>query len=330
MENSKYKIGIVGLGPVGSTLAVHFHLAGCYVAICDFDKEKINLIRNHGIKLVNTIEKSTFFEYAYSSVEELLNHELDILICAVKAYHIGYLLEQIETSGRKDLLILSAQNGIDIGKMYLSHFDESMILRMVINFAGNHNAPNVTNVTFFNPPNFVASLDDSRQDVSDWICNILTSANLETKSVDSFLITEKIWEKTILNAALSPICAIAKLTMKEAMSIPHTSEIVEQLILEAVEVASTEGIKFGDNFVKLCLRYLKKAGDHFPSLAVDLLNNRETEIDFMNGKIVDYGKKHYVRTPLNLTLTNLVRAISDKNSNLQKSTLVKQLKLDEN
>ena len=32
-------------------------------------------------------------------------------------------------------------------------------------------------------------------------------------------------------------------------------------------------------------------------------------------KIVDYGRKHYIRTPLNLTFTNLVKAISHKKSN---------------
>ena len=49
-----------------------------------------------------------------------------------------------------------------------------------------------------------------------------------------------------------------------------------------------------------------------PSLAVDLINKRETEIDYMNGKIVDYGRKHYIKTPINLVLTNLVNAISCK------------------
>jgi 2-dehydropantoate 2-reductase len=97
------------------------------------------------------------------------------------------------------------------------------------------------------------------------------------------------------------------------MTIPDTHEIVERIILEAIEVARAEDITFEKNFVKLCLRYLNKAGDHFPSLAVDLLNKQETEIDFMNGKIVEYGRKHYIRTPLNLTFTNLVRAITDKN-----------------
>jgi len=184
---------------------------------------------------------------------------------------------------------------------------------MVVNFAGNLNAPNAVNVTFFNPPNYVASRDDTREDVADWISDILTSVDLVTESTNSFDLTNEVWHKTILNAALSPLCAISKLTMREAMTTPDTHEIVEKIILEAMAVAKAEDITFGKNFVKLCLRYLNNAGNHFPSLAVDLMNKRETEIDYMNGKIVEFGRKHYIRTPLNLTFTNLVRAITDKN-----------------
>ncbi|MBM2813453.1 MAG: 2-dehydropantoate 2-reductase [Ignavibacteria bacterium] len=316
MDPKKYKIGIVGLGPVGLTLAVHIKEAGCEIAVCDMVKEKMNLIWNSGIELIGVIEKTCFVNYSYSSFEELLKHDIDILICASKAYHVDNILDQIVChSNNPNLLIISAQNGIGVASKYANRFNESRVLRMVVNFAGNLNAPNVVNVTFFNPPNFIASKDDSRLDIAEWFSEVLSSVNLTTVATDSFTQASKIWEKTILNAALSPLCAISKLTMKEAMSNPDTLEIAEKIIIEAIEVAKAEEIKLSDNFVKLAIRYLKNAGDHFPSLAVDLLNKRETEIDYMNGKLVEYGRKHYVRTPLNLTFTNLVKAITMKNKN---------------
>jgi 2-dehydropantoate 2-reductase len=313
MDPKKYKIGIVGLGPVGLILTQHFIDAGCNVAVCDVIQEKVDLIKKEGIFLVGSMEKAANVPEIYNSLKELLQSNINILVCAAKAYHVDKILDQIEAHPNDDLLILSAQNGIGVAIKYRSHFNESRIFRMVVNFAGNMLSPNCVNVTFFNPPNWVASRNDTRKDISDWVAEILTSVKLITNSTDSFDLTAKVWHKTILNAALSPLCAISKLTMKEAMTIPDTHEIVEKLILEAVEVAKAEDITFEKNFVKLCLRYLNKGGDHFPSLAVDLLNKQETEIDFMNGKIVEYGRKHYIRTPLNLTFTNLVRAITDKN-----------------
>lgn len=317
MDVNKYKIGIIGLGPVGLTLAAHFKEAGCEVHICDVEKKKLNLIRSNGIELVGKIEKSLYFNHIYSSVSELLHQEIDILISSVKAYHVNSVLDQIDKNIANRLYLMSAQNGIDIRQKYTSHFNESQILRMVINYAGNLNAPNVVNVTFFNPPNYIASIDDSKHEVAEWLSTILTEGNLETKCIDSFTIENRIWEKTILNASLSPLCAISRLTMKEAMAHPDTLEIIEQIILEAMEVAKAEEIKLHDNFLKLCIRYLKNAGDHFPSLAVDLLSKNETEIDYVNGKIAEYGRKHYIRTPLNLTFTNLVKAISHKNTQLK-------------
>jgi 2-dehydropantoate 2-reductase len=288
MDPEKYKIGIIGLGPVGLVLAVHLQEAGCEIHICDVEKKKINLIRNDGIILSGKIDKSIFFKHVYTSLSELLEQNIDILISAVKAYHVDSVLDQIKEQVSGNLFLLSAQNGIDIREKYTSHFGESHILRMVVNYAGNLNAPNVVNVTFFNPPNYIASVDDSRTDIAEWLSETLTIAGLETHCKNSFVIADKIWEKTILNAALSPLCAISNLTMKEAMEYPDTLEIIEQIILEAIEVAKAEEIKLGDNFVKLCIRYLKNAGDHFPSLAVDLISGKETEIDYMNGKIVEY------------------------------------------
>ena len=223
------------------------------------------------------------------------------------------VLKQIKKFSNDKVFLLSAQNGIDIREKYLGLFNESQILRMVINFAGNLQAPNTVDVTFFNPPNYVGSVNDTQGETAEWIAQILTSVNLETNYGDSFDISDRLWAKTILNAALSPLCGIAKLTMKEAMEHPDTLEIIEQIIYEAVEVARAEDVKIPDNFVKLCIRYLKMAGNHFPSLAVDLISNRPTEINYMNGKIVEYGRKHYIKTPLNLTFTNLVNAISHKN-----------------
>jgi len=315
MKKKNYKIGIIGLGPVGQTLAVHFEQAGCEVAITDLDREKLSLIRTHGIEIIGKIEKKSYFKHVYNSIAELMERDFDLLISAVKAYQVDSILDEIEKSGKKELFLLSAQNGIDVQKKYVSHLIESRVFRMIVNFAGNFQSPNVVNITFFNPPNFTGSVDDSQKEMVGWIAETLTSVNLETKMVDSFELESKIWEKTILNTALSPLCAISNLTMKEIMDHTDTLEIVEQLLYEAVEVAKAEEIKLPENFVKLCIRYLKAAGNHMPSLAIDFINHRETEINYMNGKIVEYGKKHYIRTPLNLAFTNLVNAIGHKIKN---------------
>lgn len=317
---AKCKIGIIGLGPVGLVLAAHFQESGCEVAVYDHNKIKINKIRNEGIILEEKIAKKVFVDHVCSSLEEFAKFEIEHWVYCVKVNHMPAAIESSQSVIKlmpeelaKNLSFISAQNGIDVENMLSDAFGESKTLRMVLNYAGNLRAPNIVKVTFFNPPNYIASVDDSKQTISNYLAEKLISVNLETLSIDSFELHKRVWEKTILNASLSALCGIGRFTMKEAMDFPNTVEIVEQVIQESILVAEAEKIKFEDQFIRNCLKYLKKGGNHFPSLAGDVINNRITEIDYLNGKIVDYGRKHYIRTPLNLTFTNMIRGMSHKN-----------------
>jgi len=311
-ERKINKIGIIGMGPVGSILATHFQEAGLEVAVCDLDRMKMNLIRTEGVILEGVVSRKKYFKQVYTSVEEFEAFDPDLLLVSVKTTHLPALMNEIIKLGNKATGVVCAMNGIDVEQMISEVIGESRTLRMVLNFAGNLLAPNMTRYTFFNPPNYIASIDDSRKAEADEIANLLNSVSLETRPVNSFELLKCVWEKTILNSSLSALCAVGRMTIKEAMSHSDTVELTEQVIEEAVEVAAAEKIIFEDDFIRKCLRYLHKAGNHFPSLAVDLLNHRPTEIDYMNGKIVEYGRKHYIRTSLNLTFTNMVKAMSDK------------------
>ncbi|HEY6062005.1 MAG TPA: 2-dehydropantoate 2-reductase [Chitinophagaceae bacterium] len=311
-ERKINKIGIIGMGPVGAILASHFKEAGLEVAVCDLDKMKMNLVRTEGIVLEGVVNKKYSFRQVFTSVAEMESFNPDLLVISVKATHLPSLLKEIVKLPDMATGVVCAMNGIDVEQIISAAIGESRTFRMVLNFAGNLNAPNNTRVTFFNPPNYIASVDDSRKAEADEIADILNSVSLDTRSISSFELLKCVWEKTILNSSLSALCAVGRMTIKEAMSNPDTVELIEQVIEEAVEVAAAEKIMFDDDFIRKCLRYLHKAGNHFPSLAVDLLNNRPTEIDFMNGKIVEYGRKHYIRTSLNLTFTNMVKAMSTK------------------
>jgi len=311
-ERKINKIGVIGMGPVGTILATHFQEAGLDVAVCDLDKIKMNLIKTEGIILEGVMSKKTFFKQVFSSVAEFELFNPDFLVVSVKTTHLPSLMNEIVKLSNTVTGVACAMNGIDVEQMISGAIGESRTFRMVINFAGNLNAPNVTKVTFFNPPNYIASVDDSRKAEAEEISNLLSLVSLETRAINSFELLKCVWEKTILNSSLSALCAVGRMTIKEAMSNSDTVELIEQIIEEAVEVAEAEKIIFEDDFIRKCLRYLHKAGNHFPSLAVDLLNNRPTEIDFMNGKIVEYGRKHYIRTSLNLTFLNMVKAMSNK------------------
>lgn len=307
------KIGIIGLGPVGMILAVKLKQAGCSVALCEINDNKRDKIRKEGLVLENVITAHEHFEKVHKSVAELEGWDPDFLIFSLKSHQTEQAAREAEMLNTEKLTVVSAQNGVDVEQLLAGVFGESKTLRMVVNFAGNPLGPNETRVTFFNPPNYIGALNENRDAQAKELAAILSATGLESKAVNTFEIVKRSWEKTILNASLSPLCGVGRLTMAEATKDPDTIELIEQIISEGVEVAEAEKIRFPDDFVRQCMRYLKKGGDHFPSLALDLINNRPTEIDYFNGKIVEYGRKHYIRTSLNLSFTNMVKAMTNKN-----------------
>ncbi len=76
--------------------------------------------------------------------------------------------------------------------------------------------------------------------------------------------------------------------------------------------ARANEIELGRNYYPQGIEYMRKAGDHKPSMFIDIENRRRTEIDFMNGKIVEYGLQAGVDAPYNKTLRALVKALEPK------------------
>lgn len=302
------RITMIGLGPVGQILSVFLQDAGCTVSVYDKDEQKSQLILQNGIELRGLFRNKVMIGKVLQSPQEVKEFQPDVVILAVKIYHTPAVVSELKAAGVEQSLFICAQNGIDSEAVVCTAYGDDHVFRMVLNFAGVPLSPNVTEVTFFNAPNYLASIDDSKEDFSRQFSELLTEAGLNTEHVNSFWLQNRVWEKTILNASLSALCGITGLTMSQAMARPGLAVIVEQLIEESIVVAKAEEIYFGENFNKLCLRYLRNAGNHFPSLAIDMKNKRPTEVEYFNGMFVKYGLKHYLKTPLHAAFTNMVIA----------------------
>ncbi len=304
-KNDQLRVGVLGVGPVGSTLAAHLAEAGAFVVVCDKAAALVDNIRKSGIQLTNTFEKQVPVEAACCTVQELEAYDLDLIILAVKTPVLRSLVGQLHLIDNGKMMVMCAQNGIDNELQVAEVFGEERTLRMVINYAGGLRDDNLIDVSFFNPPNYVAALRPDGEPLAGRFAELLSSVQLQTVVTGD--IQDHVWEKAILNASLSGVCAITKRTMKEVLDFPSTLEMVEAIIDESVLVAKAEGIKLDQDFRQSCMRYLKSAGNHRPSMLVDLDNGRQTEIGSLNGKIVAYGHRHNTPTPLNLAVSVMVQ-----------------------
>lgn len=314
-NGDQLRVGVIGIGPVGATLAAHLIEADAFVVVCDINPKLLDKIKKSGIELKHTFEKKVQVENVCYSIEELAMYDLDLIVISVKTPALPKVVSQLAEIDDGKMFVMCAQNGIDNEQEPAKVFGENRTLRMVINYAGSLSDRNTVHISFFNPPNYVAALLPGADDMAVKFATALNKAGLLTEiPVD---IQDYVWEKAILNAALSGVCAITRRTMKDVMDFQPTLEMVEAIIDESVKVAKAEGIDLDNKFRRFSMRYLKNAGYHRPSMLVDLEDGRRTEIDCLNGKLVSYGRKHYIPTPLNLSVTALVHLLeySPDNSN---------------
>lgn len=303
------RVAVVGLGPVGGTLAAHLIEAGASVVVCDSDREKIDTILSKGLRLENRIEKRVAVRQVCYAVKELQSYDLDLVSISVKTPYLEGVLNDLKEHLAENTGIMCAQNGIDNEYRAAQVFGAHRVLRMVINYAGGMAEPNVVQVSFFNPPNYLAPLTTGSRELAERVVGLLNAVGLETAIPEK--IQQYVWEKAILNAALAPLCALTGCTMAAWMEFSGGRELVEGIIDESVRVARAEGVDLGNNFPSFALRYLSAGGPHRPSMLEDLENGRPTEIDHLNGRIMDYGLKHAIPTPLNQAITTLVRKLEN-------------------
>jgi 2-dehydropantoate 2-reductase len=142
------------------------------------------------------------------------------------------------------------------------------------------------------------------------LAEMATKAGLETQFTTDIKRYE--WEKAILNAALNPVCALTRKPMKDMMDLAPTELLAEELLKEGVSVAQAAGIELGDGFVEFGIQYLKHAGYHRTSMHQDILRRVPTEIDWINSRIVEWGRTCGVKTPYNLAITALIKGLEMK------------------
>jgi 2-dehydropantoate 2-reductase len=119
------------------------------------------------------------------------------------------------------------------------------------------------------------------------------------------------WRKVIFNAATNPVGALTRLTHGRVCDDPGLRRLVSGLVDEGKAVAAAQGISLDADPEDLIDHAAKPevAYDHKASMLQDVEGHRPTEIDYLNGGIVGFGREHGVPTPLNRAIWSLVKGL---------------------
>jgi 2-dehydropantoate 2-reductase len=121
------------------------------------------------------------------------------------------------------------------------------------------------------------------------------------------------WRKVIFNASTNPIGALTGLTHGRVCERADLRALVSGLVDEGKAVAAAQGIVLDADPEALIDHAAKPevAYGHKASMLQDVEARRTTEIDYLNGGIVRFGREHGVPTPLNEAIWALVKGVED-------------------
>jgi 2-dehydropantoate 2-reductase len=297
------KIAIVGCGAMGSVYAGLFASAGHEVWAIDAWREHVEAMRERGLRLEGASGERTVKVNATTEARETGPCELVIL--ATKAMQVGAAAESIKDLLAKDTVVLSIQNGLGGPETAASVLGEERVMVGVVGGFGasmkgpghaHHNGMELVRLGEFGGP-ITPRLEK--------VAEAWRGAGFRVKVFDD--IAQLVWEKLICNCAYSGPCGLTDHTIAEVMEDPGLARVSAACATEAYTVAKKKGVRldFSDP-----VAYVREFGSKIPharpSVLLDLMAGRKSEIGVINGSIPRVGAEVGVAAPVNDSLTALV------------------------
>ena len=298
------KICIIGCGAVGSLFAAHLARAGkAEVFAYDVSQAHVDAINARGLHLSGAADFTARLRAA-SNPKEL--PRCDYGIVATKATHTKVAIAQTAHLFDERSAVCSVQNGV--GNEELIAERVKYVIRGTTFPAGHivepgHVGYDIKGDTWigpFEPTNTPMTMVNE-------LAALLTDSGMNTVALADARGAQ--WAKLIFNAGTNPVGALTGLHHGAASFFPPTGELFSALIDEGLAVAKALGIELHNDPKQMVMKAANAPGKHKASMLQDILARRQTEVDFMNGAIVEWGKKLGVPTPLNLAVWQLIKGL---------------------
>lgn len=300
------RILVFGAGALGSFIGGK--LSEKYDVTLYGRENKILPIREPGLRITGETELIARPKTAFD-LKELEGQEFDLIILAVKSYDTESAMVTVKDMVGKRSAVLSLQNGLD---------NEIRIAELI---GRERTLGGVTShgITFVEPgivrhagvgETIIGELDGKDTERIKNIGEALTSVGIDTKISKN--IESEIWTKGIVNAGINPLTALTRLRNGYLLKIPYLTRLLESTCRECITVAEKAGIQLPEcDIVEKTKNVARLTSENKSSMLQDIERGRRTEIDSINGKIVEVGKKHGSKTPVNSALVALVKGIEE-------------------
>ena len=307
MLSQRPEIAVVGAGAVGCFFGGRLAQAGHPVTLIGRPSH-VDAINRDGLWIDSQDSCGAIPVRASVAVSDAAN--ADLILLAVKSADTVAVAKTLSTVLRPDALILSLQNGVDNCARLRPYIVQTAFPAVVYVAVGMQGPGRVKHfgrgeLVIGDPE---SSSSSPSEDSLRMIARVFESAGIPCAVSPE--IKRALWKKFLVNCTYNGISALGQIPYGKMVQVPQIQSLIEALTAEFIQVAQAEGVDLSPEEAALANQTIAQTmPGQRSSTAQDLARGKPTEIDYLNGVIVEIAHRHGISVPTHRAIHGLVKML---------------------
>lgn len=302
------QILMVGAGSVGGFFGAHLTKAKADYSLSFLLRPKtLAAVQARGLTIRSAT--GTFTVHPQASSDPRALPSPDLVILSVKAYDLDEVMAQLAPVLTDRTVVLTLQNGVDTEDRLLARLKRDAVVGGVAYIYSKIVEPGVIE-HYKKGAVAIGELNGVETPRLLAIRDIFTAAGIPCQLTKDVRRTK--WEKMCWNCVFNPLTVLIDDKVAKAIDQPELLRVVHRIVNEIVGVAAASGVTLPADMADRVVKWTQEIRDIHTSMYDDWKAGRPTEIDYLNGMMSAMGASLGVPTPVNDTMTALIRTITAK------------------
>ncbi len=301
------RICILGAGALGCAIGAGLAEGGADVTLLNRNTAHVDAINAEGLRLRDHGgERRVRIRAALSAARV---GPVDLVIVLVKSFHTREAMEQAGPLLAPRTLVLSLQNGLGHEDVLAEYVGRGRVLAGKTYVGGTLLGPGHIISGVRGKETVIGELDGRVTDRVRAVAREFERAGMLIEVSDNIMGT--IWDKLLINVATGAVSAITRMPYGPLFEIGPLEAVGVAAVREAMEIAHACGVRLS---ITDPVEAWRKAGAGLPadfraSMLQSLDKGSVTEIDYINGAVVERGLGLGIAAPVNATLAACVKGL---------------------
>ena len=312
---------IYGAGAVGLGLASCLLKSGAEVDLVSKEDTVVSL-RNHGLHrtgIFGDFQANPSLFSSHTTLGSISNRSYDYILVCTKSFDSHEAAKDL--SGYKNLFnnetkIILCQNGWGNAEIFTKSFEKERVYNARIITGFQRPNKNTVVITVHADAIRVGSLFGANSSYIENLCEYITKGGIPCEVTTE--IGKYLWAKMLYNCALNPLGALLDVPYGELAKYEYTRFIMDHIVQEIFDVMTAAGYRTHFDTAEAFLnafysKLVPDTAEHRSSTLQDIKAGKRTEIDALNGSVLELSKKFGLDVPYNSVAYNLVKFLEAQN-----------------